>query len=87
MHYRRLYGAIALSLCALSVNSYARIKLISLPVREYIEIQLENKHTTIIEEERIVPLKKAAIVLTFPGRIRVLNLKPLFSECCWIRPL
>ncbi len=65
MHYRRLYGAIALSLCALSVNSYARIKLISLPVREHIEIQLENEHTTIIEEERIVPLKKGRNSIDF----------------------
>lgn len=65
MHYRRLCGAIALSLCALSVNSYARIKLISLPVREHIEIQLENEHTTIIEEERIVPLKKGRNSIDF----------------------
>ncbi len=65
MHYRRLYGAIALGLCALSVNTWARIKLISLPVREHIEIQLQNEHTTIIEEERIVPLKKGLNSIDF----------------------
>ena len=58
MKYKTLYGVIALSLCAISSSSYARIKLITLPVREHVEIQLENENTTIIEEERIVPLKK-----------------------------
>jgi len=42
----------------LLTNSDARIKLITLPVREHIEIQLQNEHITIIEEERIVPLKQ-----------------------------
>lgn len=59
MKYKTLYGVIALSLCTFSVsNSYARIKLITLPVREHVEIQLENENTTIIEEERIVPLRE-----------------------------
>jgi len=58
MEHKTLYGIIALGLCVISVNSYARIKLITLPVREHVEIQLENEDTTIIEEERIVPLKK-----------------------------
>ena len=59
MKYKSLYGLIAFSLCAFSVtNSYARIKLITLPVREHVEIQLENEQATIIEEERIVPLRK-----------------------------
>lgn len=65
MNYPFIFGAIVLSLCALSVNSYARIKLITLPVREHIEIQLENEHTTIIEEERIVPLKKGTNSIDF----------------------
>ncbi|MCU7940271.1 MAG: hypothetical protein KZQ64_05080 [gamma proteobacterium symbiont of Bathyaustriella thionipta] len=59
MKAKSLYGMIALGLCAFSVtNSYARIKLITLPVREHVEIQLENEQTTIVEEERIVPLRK-----------------------------
>jgi len=56
MKYNSLYGLIIVSLFLISSNSYARIKLITLPVREYVEIQLENKNITIIEEERIVPL-------------------------------
>src|SRR6185369_879446 len=36
----------------------ARIKLITLPVRERVEIQLDNATATLVEEERIVPLVK-----------------------------
>jgi len=36
----------------------ARIKLITLPVRQRVEIQLENPDATLVEEERIVPLVK-----------------------------
>lgn len=34
----------------------ARIKLITLPVRERVEIQLDHEEATLVEEERIVPL-------------------------------
>src|SRR5215471_12551597 len=36
----------------------ARIKLITLPVRERVEIQLDNPGATLVEEERVVPLVK-----------------------------
>jgi hypothetical protein len=36
----------------------ARIKLITLPIRERVEIQLDNPTATLVEEERIVPLVK-----------------------------
>jgi hypothetical protein len=36
----------------------ARIKLITLPPRERVEIQLDNPGATLVEEERIVPLVK-----------------------------
>lgn len=39
-------------------DAMARIKLITLPVRERIEIQLDHKDVTLVEEERIVPLIK-----------------------------
>src|SRR5438874_11803943 len=38
--------------------SLARIKLITLPVRERVEIQLDHPGATLVEEERIVPLVK-----------------------------
>ena len=42
--------------CLLPNAALARIKLITLPVRERVEIQLDNPHATLVEEERIVPL-------------------------------
>ena len=36
----------------------ARIKLITLPVRERVEVQLDHQSATLVEEERIVPLVK-----------------------------
>jgi len=38
--------------------AFARIKLITLPVRERVEIQLDHESATLVEEERIVPLVK-----------------------------
>jgi len=38
----------------------ARIKLITLPLRERVEIQLDHPDVTLVEEERIVPLVKTA---------------------------
>lgn len=38
--------------------AYGRIKLITLPVRERVEIQLDHDNATLVEEERIVPLVK-----------------------------
>src|SRR5262245_6713587 len=38
--------------------AFARIKLITLPVRERVERQLDNPGATLVEEERIVPLVK-----------------------------
>jgi hypothetical protein len=46
--------ALQFSPCAAS----ARVKLITLPVRERVEIQLDNAAATLVEEERIVPLVK-----------------------------
>ena len=38
--------------------AHARIKLITLPVRERVEVQLDHEQATLVEEERIVPLVK-----------------------------
>jgi len=43
-------------LVSLADPSFARVKLITLPVRERVEIQLDNPAATLVEEERIVPL-------------------------------
>lgn len=40
----------------LPTMAHARIKLITLPVRERVEIQLDHESATLVEEERVVPL-------------------------------
>src|SRR6476620_10521076 len=58
----RKIGLVPLAVCALiaclAPPSQARIKLITLPPRERVEIQLDNPGATLVEEERIVPLIK-----------------------------
>lgn len=50
----------AVAACAIAWPNAAeaRVKLITLPVRERVEIQLDNANATLVEEERIVPLVK-----------------------------
>ena len=43
----------------------ARIKLATLPVRERVEIQLENDNATLVEEERVVTLLKGTNQIDF----------------------
>ncbi len=50
---------------ALPTAASARIKLITLPVRERVEIQLDNPNATLVEEERIVPLMKGVNQVDF----------------------
>ena len=44
---------------ALVTAADARIKLATLPVREQVEVQLDNGRYTLVEEERIVPLLRS----------------------------
>ena len=48
-----MIGALLLSMPG---HALARIKLITLPVRERVEIQLDHPNVTLVEEQRIVPL-------------------------------
>ena len=50
---------------ALPLAAEARIKLITLPVRERVEVQLDNPNVTLVEEERIVPLTKGVNQVDF----------------------
>jgi hypothetical protein len=52
-------------LAALPSTAVARIKLITLPVRERVEIQLDNPNATLVEEERIVPLVRGVNQVDF----------------------
>ncbi|MCP4128635.1 MAG: DUF4139 domain-containing protein [Gammaproteobacteria bacterium] len=54
-----------LLLATIPLETMARIKLITLPVRERVEIQLDNAQATLVEEERIVPLIKGVNQVDF----------------------
>src|SRR6266567_2542360 len=51
-------SAVVAALILAPAPAQARIKLITLPVRERVEIQLDNAAATLVEEERVVPLVK-----------------------------
>jgi hypothetical protein len=58
---RRLPAVLLVALVApwvIPTAAMARIKLITLPVRQRVEIQLDNPNASLVEEERIVPLVK-----------------------------
>jgi len=59
------YWLVACLLLAPPATAFARIKLITLPVRERVEIQLDNPNATLVEEERIVPLVKGVNQVDF----------------------
>ncbi len=51
--------------CSLPLEAWARIKLITLPVRERVEIRLEHADATLVEEERVVPLVRGVNQVDF----------------------
>ena len=53
---RRIIVLFSLFALLLPHLAQARIKLITLPVRERVEIQLDHPNVTLVEEERIVPV-------------------------------
>lgn len=53
-----LVTALAADAMLLPNPAQARVKLITLPVRERVELQLDNPNATLVEEERNVPLVK-----------------------------
>ena len=62
--HKLLAGLIGLSLLG-AATAQARVKLITLPIRERVEIQLDNPGASLVEEERIVPLVKGANQVDF----------------------
>src|SRR3569832_464319 len=56
--WRLSFSAVAFTAFLCANGLFARVKLITLPVRERVEIQLDNPGATLVEEERIVPLVK-----------------------------
>ena len=58
-------AAFALGAALIPSAASARIKLITLPPRERVEIQLDNPNATLVEEERVVPLVKGVNQVDF----------------------
>ena len=60
-------GMLILFLCLMGSTSEvpARIKLITLPVREYVAIEFDHPDVTLVEEERVVPLLKGVNQVDF----------------------
>lgn len=52
----QLIMSLALGQLALAWPAAASVKLITLPPRERVEVQLDNPNVTLVEEERVVPL-------------------------------
>lgn len=62
----RVWVVVAGLVCAaMAAPAAARIKLITLPVRERVEIQLDHPNATLVEEERLVPLVKGVNQVDF----------------------
>ena len=56
LHRRTAVSLAIIGWLGTAAPAWAGIKLITLPVRERVEIQLDNPHVTLVEEERTVPL-------------------------------
>ena len=67
MRLNRLIGCTILltGILVTPESARARVKLITLPVRQRVEIQLDNPQATLVEEERIVPLVKGVNQVDF----------------------
>src|SRR6185436_18683912 len=63
--FLRSFVAISAIILIGTTAALARVKLITLPVRERVEIQLDNPNATLVEEERIVPLVKGTNQVDF----------------------
>ncbi len=65
MKTNRSLSILLLFLIGIAPEALARIKLITLPVRERVEIQLDHPSVTLVEEERIVPVVKGVNQIDF----------------------
>ncbi len=76
-------------------QAFPRVKLITLPVRERVEIQLDHSQATLVEEERFVPLVKGINQVDFswsgtridPGTIVFRVLEPAGNQAMQVNVL
>src|ERR1043166_1009916 len=57
-----------LTLVALGVSAYARVKMVALPERARVVVSLNNPDATLVEEERVLTLQKGANKVDFSWR-------------------
>ncbi len=62
---RHAIGLGVLAAASVSAPAFAGIKLITLPARERVEIQLDHPSRTLVEEERVVPLAEGVNDVVF----------------------
>ena len=63
--FSRALLLVAVMIALQGSHAQAGVKLITLPARERVEIQLDNFNTTLVEEERIVPLAEGVNDVVF----------------------
>jgi len=56
---------VCLTTALLTTPALARIKLITLPVRDRVEVRLDHANATLVEEQRVVPLVQGANQIDF----------------------
>ena len=64
-----------------AVPAVAGIKLITLPPRERVEIQLDNPQVTLVEEERIVPLAAGVNDVVFAWAVAAIDKDSIQFRC------
>lgn len=76
------FSLVAAAVCvALGQPCLAAIKLITLPPRERVEIQLDNPSVTLVEEERIVPLAAGVNDVVFAWASAVIDKESIQFRC------
>lgn len=71
----------AICLPGLTGPASASVKLITLPVRERVELQLDNPNVTLVEEERVVPLNAGVNEVVFAWASASID-KESIQFCC-----
>ena len=66
-------AALLAAVAAAPLQAQARIKLVTLPVRERVEIQLEHDQVTLVEEERIIPLAAGVNEIDFAWSLAAIH--------------
>ncbi|MCZ6835756.1 MAG: hypothetical protein O7G85_08280 [Planctomycetota bacterium] len=75
------FGLAILASCSVLEPVLAEIKLITLPPRERVEIQLDHANATLVEEERIVPLAQGVNDVVFAWTNTYIDRNSIVFRC------